>query len=178
MEFIAPEGARTESEASAKDIPKIIRQIKAEKVPAVFLENITDSRLLDQISKETGAKIGGTLFSDAPSPPYGPAGTYLDMFRNNIEILYQAAVILIDAPGPQQASGSPERGEMPQCSEDFLTIHICSYSPTNNYDLTPEDGSLGPDRQFCGYPRPSLSLAPLPPLPTPTSGARCAQKSF
>src|SRR5262245_32338532 len=90
MEFIAPEGVSTESEASAKDVAKIIRQIKAEKVPAVFLENVTDSRLLAQISKETGAKIGGTLFSDALSPPDGPAGTYLDMFRNNIETLSQA----------------------------------------------------------------------------------------
>jgi zinc/manganese transport system substrate-binding protein len=90
MEFIAPEGVSTESEASAKDVAKIIRQIKAEKVPAVFLENVTDSRLLDQISKETGAKIGGTLFSDALSPPDGPAGTYLDMFRNNIETMSEA----------------------------------------------------------------------------------------
>jgi zinc/manganese transport system substrate-binding protein len=90
MEFIAPEGVSTESEASAKDVAKIIRQIKAEKVPAVFLENVTDSRLLDQIAKETGAKIGGTLFSDALSPPDGPAGTYLDMFRNNIETMSEA----------------------------------------------------------------------------------------
>ena len=90
MEFIAPEGVSTESEASAKDVAKIIRQIKAEKVPAVFLENVTDSRLLEQIAKETGAKIGGTLFSDALSPPEGPAGTYLDMFRNNIDTLSTA----------------------------------------------------------------------------------------
>jgi len=90
MEFIAPEGVSTESEASAKDLAKIITQIKKEKIPAVFLENVTDSRLLDQISKETGAKIGGTLFSDALSPPDGPAATYLDMFRNNIEVMSQA----------------------------------------------------------------------------------------
>ena len=90
MEFIAPEGVSTESEASAKDVAKIITQIKKEKIPAVFLENVTDSRLLDQIAKETGAKIGGTLFSDALSPPDGPAGTYLDMFRNNIETMSEA----------------------------------------------------------------------------------------
>src|SRR5262249_11805154 len=90
MEFIAPESVSTESEASAKDVAKIITQIKKEKIPAVFLENVTDSRLLDQISKETGAKIGGTLFSDALSPPAGAAGTYLDMFRNNIATLSEA----------------------------------------------------------------------------------------
>ena len=90
MEFIAPEGVSTESEASAQDVAKIITQIKKEQIPAVFLENVTDSRLLDQIARETGAKIGGTLYSDALSPPDGPAGTYLDMFRNNIDTLSTA----------------------------------------------------------------------------------------
>jgi zinc/manganese transport system substrate-binding protein len=86
MEFIAPEGLSTDSEASAKDVAKIIRQIKAEKVPAVFLENVTDHRLLDQIARETGAKVGGTLCSDALSDSKGPAATYLEMFRHNIRI--------------------------------------------------------------------------------------------
>jgi zinc/manganese transport system substrate-binding protein len=90
MDFIAPEGVSTESEASAKDVAKIIRQIKAQKIPAVFLENVTDHRLLDQIAKETGAKVGGTLYSDALSEPSGPAGTYLDMFRHNIATLTEA----------------------------------------------------------------------------------------
>jgi len=90
MEFIAPEGVSTESEASARDVAKIIRQIKAEKIPAVFLENVTDHRLLDQIARETGAKIGGTLYSDALSEPTGPAGTYLDMFKHNVTTLTQA----------------------------------------------------------------------------------------
>ena len=90
LEFIAPEGVSTESEASAKDVAKIIRQIKAEKIPAVFLENVTDRRLLDQIARETSAKIGGTLYSDALSEPNGPAATYLDMFRNNIQALTAA----------------------------------------------------------------------------------------
>jgi zinc/manganese transport system substrate-binding protein len=90
MEFIAPEGVSTESEASAKDVAKIITQIKKEHIPAVFLENVTDSRLLDQIARETGTKIGGTLYSDALSPPDGPASTYLDMFRHNIETLTTA----------------------------------------------------------------------------------------
>jgi zinc/manganese transport system substrate-binding protein len=87
MEFIAPEGVSTESEASAKDVAKIIRQIKAEKVPAVFMENITDHRLLDQIARETGAKIGGTLYSDALTEPSGPAPTYIDLMRHNVQTL-------------------------------------------------------------------------------------------
>ncbi len=90
LEVIAPEGVSTESEASAKDVAKIVRQIKAEHIPAVFMENITDHRLLDQIARETGAKIGGTLYTDALSGPDGPAPTYLGMFHHNIETLSQA----------------------------------------------------------------------------------------
>jgi zinc/manganese transport system substrate-binding protein len=90
IEVIAPEGVSTESEASAKDVAKIIRQIKAEHIPAVFIENVTDHRLLDQIARETGAKIGGTLYTDALSPPDGPASTYLAMFRHNVGALTAA----------------------------------------------------------------------------------------
>jgi zinc/manganese transport system substrate-binding protein len=90
LELIAPEGASTEGQASAQDVAKIIRQIREEKIPAVFLENVTDRRLLDQIAAETGAKIGGTLYSDALSDSDGPAPTYLDMFRHNVGTLTAA----------------------------------------------------------------------------------------
>src|SRR5262245_3687369 len=83
LEIIAPEGVSTESEASAQDVAKIIRQIKEQKIPAVFIENINDHRLLDQIARETDAKIGGALYSDALSEADGPVPTYLDMFRHN-----------------------------------------------------------------------------------------------
>jgi zinc/manganese transport system substrate-binding protein len=88
--FIAPEGISTETEASARDVAKIIRQIKAQKIPAVFLENVTDPRLARSIAAESGAKIGGTLYSDALSPPDGPASTYIDMMRNNVRELAAA----------------------------------------------------------------------------------------
>lgn len=84
VEFISPEGVSTEAEASAKDVAKIIRQIREQKIPAVFLENISDPRLIEQIARETGARIGGTLYSDALSPPDGPAATYLTMMRHNV----------------------------------------------------------------------------------------------
>jgi zinc/manganese transport system substrate-binding protein len=88
--FIAPEGISTETEASARDVAKIIRQVKAQKIPAVFLENVTDPRLVRSISAESGAKIGGTLYSDALSPPGGPGSTYIDMMRNNVRELSAA----------------------------------------------------------------------------------------
>jgi zinc/manganese transport system substrate-binding protein len=90
LNFIAPKGVSSEAEASAKDVARIIRQIKAEKVPAVFLENITDPRQMQRIAAETGAKIGGTLYSDSLSPPDGPAATYIDMMRHNIRELTKA----------------------------------------------------------------------------------------
>jgi zinc/manganese transport system substrate-binding protein len=84
FQFIAPQGVSTESEASARDVAKIIRQIKAQKIPAIFVENISDPRLMQRIAEETSAKIGGKVYSDSLSPAGGPASTYIDMMRNNI----------------------------------------------------------------------------------------------
>ena len=90
IEFIAPQGVSTEAEASAKDVGRIIRQIKAEKIPAVFLENVTNPRLVERIAKESGAKIGGRIFSDALSDADGPAGTYIAMMKHNISQIEKA----------------------------------------------------------------------------------------
>ena len=90
MTMIAPQGVSTETEASAKDVAKIIRQIKAEKIPAMFLENVTDPRLIEQISRETDIKIGGKLYSDALSAPDGLAGSYIAMMENNIREMKKA----------------------------------------------------------------------------------------
>jgi zinc/manganese transport system substrate-binding protein len=87
--FIAA-GISTESAPSAGELARIIAQVKRQKIPAVFLENVTDPRLMQQIARETGAKIGGTLYSDALSEPGGPAPTYIDMMRNNIRELGKA----------------------------------------------------------------------------------------
>jgi zinc/manganese transport system substrate-binding protein len=90
IRFIAPLGVSTETEASARDIAGIIAQIKGEKIPAVFLENISDPRLIRRISAETGAKVGGTLFSDSLTAEKGDAPTYIDMVRHNIKALTSA----------------------------------------------------------------------------------------
>ncbi|WP_279478966.1 metal ABC transporter substrate-binding protein [Aureimonas sp. SK2] len=90
IQFIAPNGVSTESEASAADVARIIDQIRAEKIPAVFVENISDPRLVERIAAETGARIGGSLFSDSLSEPGGPAPTYLDMVRHNVSQLVEA----------------------------------------------------------------------------------------
>lgn len=90
IQFIAPLGVSTETEPSARDIAAIISQVRAAKIPAVFLENISDDRLIRRIAAETGSKVGGTLISDGLTAEKGPAPTYIDMVRHNIKALTSA----------------------------------------------------------------------------------------
>jgi zinc/manganese transport system substrate-binding protein len=92
VNFTAPQGVSTEAEASAKDVAAIIAQIKKQKAAAVFLENVTDPRLVEQIARETGAKVGGTLYSDALTDDKGDATTYIDLIRHNLRQLASALV--------------------------------------------------------------------------------------
>lgn len=85
LAFIAPQGVSTDAEASARDVARIIRQIRRDRIPAVFLETISDPRLVERIARETGARIGERVYSDALSAPSGPAGTYIAMMRHNIK---------------------------------------------------------------------------------------------
>ena len=90
--FISPVGINTDAEASAADIGRIIKQIRREKIPAVFMENISDPRLLERIRQESGARIGGVLYSDSLSKADGPAATYLEMMRHNAKTLASALI--------------------------------------------------------------------------------------
>ena len=90
LTFVAPQGMSTESEVSAGDVAALITQIRDESISAVFIESITDNRMMEQIANETGATIGGTLYSDALSVKSGPASTYLDMMRHNATTLSDA----------------------------------------------------------------------------------------
>jgi zinc/manganese transport system substrate-binding protein len=90
VQFVAPLGVSTETEPSARDIAAIIGQIRAQKIPAVFLENISDDRLIRRIAAETGARVGGTLISDGLTAEKGLAPTYIDMVRHNIKALTSA----------------------------------------------------------------------------------------
>ena len=90
LTFEAPQGMSTESEVSAADVAKLITQIRRENISAVFIESITDNRMMERIATETGATIGGTLYSDALSDENGPASTYPDMMRHNAKTLSDA----------------------------------------------------------------------------------------
>jgi zinc/manganese transport system substrate-binding protein len=88
--FISAIGWSTGSEASAADVSRIVRQLKAQNVRAVFVENITDARLVQRIAHEAGARVGGTLYSDALSPPGTSGDSYLRMFEHNASTLLAA----------------------------------------------------------------------------------------
>lgn len=87
VKFLAPQGVSTDSEASAKGVSKLIRQIRAENIRALFVETISNPRLIEQIGRETGVKPAGELYSDTLSATGGPATTYLDMMRHNTRLL-------------------------------------------------------------------------------------------
>jgi zinc/manganese transport system substrate-binding protein len=88
--FLAPLGLSTEQEASASTIAKLITQIRSENIKAVFVETVSNARLIEQIARETGATLGASLFSDTLSGPEGPAATYIDMMRYNANALADA----------------------------------------------------------------------------------------
>ncbi|WP_350448771.1 zinc ABC transporter substrate-binding protein [Pseudomonas solani] len=89
LTFLAAQGVSDVAEPSAAEVAGLIRQLRAEGVRAIFVENIRDARLVKQIAEEAGARVGGTLYSDALAAE-GPASTYLGMYRQNVERLLQA----------------------------------------------------------------------------------------
>jgi zinc/manganese transport system substrate-binding protein len=90
IEFLAAEGWNTDAEPSAGDIVRLVRQIKSEKARALFVENVTDPRLLQRIAREAGVQVGGTLYSDALSAPGTAADTYLKLMERNATTLIDA----------------------------------------------------------------------------------------
>jgi zinc/manganese transport system substrate-binding protein len=84
IDFIAPQGMSTDSEPSALEVAAMIRQMKKERIKAVFIENMTSPRLLEQISRDAGTEVGGKLYADALSGPQGVAPDYLHLMRYNV----------------------------------------------------------------------------------------------
>ena len=85
-----PKGIAEDAEPSAASLRKLIDQIRAQHIKVLFFENALSPRLVEQIGRETGAVVGGTLYADALSPPGGPADTYLGMFEHNVPLLRDA----------------------------------------------------------------------------------------
>lgn len=90
IDFRAPVGLSTDSEPSAQQLATLVRQMRNEGIQSLFLENITNPRLVQQLAREAGVVVGGTLYSDSLSSADGPAATYIDMFRHNVQQLLNA----------------------------------------------------------------------------------------
>lgn len=90
LQFLSPVGVSNNAEPTAQGVARLIRQLRTEQVPAVFIENVADPRLIERIQAESGASVGGTLYSDALSVPGGPAPDYLTMMRHNLGKLMAA----------------------------------------------------------------------------------------
>ncbi|HEY7804056.1 MAG TPA: zinc ABC transporter substrate-binding protein, partial [Orrella sp.] len=71
-------------------IARLIREIKQDNIRALFVENISDPRLLKRVAEETGTRIGGELYSGALSAPGTEADTYLKMFAYNADLIWHA----------------------------------------------------------------------------------------
>ena len=84
IQFLAPQGVNTDVEPSAKQVAQLIRQIQREKIRAVFVENMSDPRLMAQLSRDAGVTVGAALYSDALSRAGQPGATYLQMMRHNV----------------------------------------------------------------------------------------------
>ena len=87
LTFLAPQGIDTDAEPSAKELAALIRFLNETGAGALFVENIANSELIAQISRETGIEIGGRIYSDALSVKGSPATSYLAMFTHNLELL-------------------------------------------------------------------------------------------
>jgi zinc/manganese transport system substrate-binding protein len=90
IEFLAPQGVSTAAEPSAAEVARLIRQIRAEGITAVFVETVTNPAALERLAQEAGVRVRGRLYADALSGPGGPAPTYEAMFRHNIGLMVPA----------------------------------------------------------------------------------------
>ena len=92
VEFRAPRGVANEGEPSPADLARIIRDIRQQNAKVVFLENVSSPRVIEQVARESGARVGGRLYSDALSAEGGPAATYQAMMRHNATLMRDAMV--------------------------------------------------------------------------------------
>lgn len=90
IRFLAPQGVNTHSEPSASDVAALIRQVRAEGITAVFVENMNATTTLDRLAREAGVRVRGRLYADALSPPEGPAPTYEALIRHNTGLIIPA----------------------------------------------------------------------------------------
>jgi zinc/manganese transport system substrate-binding protein len=90
VRFLAPMGVSANAEPSAQAVARLIRQVRAENVSAVFMENIGNPATLRRLASEAGVSVRGRLYADALSAPDGVAASYEAMMRHNVGLLVPA----------------------------------------------------------------------------------------
>lgn len=78
------------ADPSAADVAALVEDIRAAGVPAIFVENIADDRLMRRVADEAGAALATPLYTDALGPPDSPGATYLGMMRHNVTVIVDA----------------------------------------------------------------------------------------
>ena len=76
-----------EQQATPKQVEKVIKTVKENRIPAVFCESTVNTKAQLQVAKESGAKFGGLFYVDSLSPADGPASTYLKLLEYNVNTL-------------------------------------------------------------------------------------------
>jgi manganese/zinc/iron transport system substrate-binding protein len=89
------QGISTETEAGAGDVRRLADYLAENEIPAIFVESSVPRRNLEAVQAACRARgwdleIGGTLYSDALGEPGTRAGTYVGMFRENVETITEA----------------------------------------------------------------------------------------
>jgi len=83
-------GLSTSSEPNAKHFAELITLIRRKHVAAVFAESSANTRLLQTLARETGVRLGGTLYADGLGAADTDAATYEGMVRHNISTIVNA----------------------------------------------------------------------------------------
>jgi ABC-type Zn uptake system ZnuABC Zn-binding protein ZnuA len=87
LRLLSTMGISTESDIRTSDLYKIIDEIKKNKVPAIFIENTLNPKVINQIANDTGVAIGGELYADSVGDENSGAETYLDMLKKNTDTI-------------------------------------------------------------------------------------------
>jgi zinc/manganese transport system substrate-binding protein len=90
VRFLAPQGVSTQAEPSAQAVAALIRQVRAQNITAVFMENMTNPATLNRLAAEAGVTVRGRLYADALSRADGPAADYEAMMRHNVTLMVSA----------------------------------------------------------------------------------------
>ena len=90
LKLNALKGISTEAETQTSDMVRVSKAIRESGVPAIFIESTINPKVIQQIARDNGVKIGGELFADSLGEEEGEAGTYIKMLKHNTDVIVKA----------------------------------------------------------------------------------------